>query len=247
LLGSAANNDIVSVGGLNVVEELSLAHGIARYLHILLFVYWLGGDAGVFYSAGFVTNTKLNRDQRLTAFKIFVNLDMLPRYCMALMLTIGGILAHYVGYEHSTWQTVLILALGPIWVWVVHTIHVKEGTDFGRKLANLDKQFRLFMIAAIIASVAYHWTTGPLRPYPWLAAKLLIFAFLIFCGFMIRITIPPFVQGFKTLASTGPTPESDKLMTDGMAASKPYVLLIWAGVAISALIGILKPGQLPIG
>ena len=71
--------------------------------------------------------------------------------------------------------------------------------------------------------------------------------FLIFCGFMIRVTIPPFVQGFKTLAATGPTPESDKLMTDGMAASKPFVLLIWAGVAISALIGILKPGQGPIG
>ena len=57
-----------------MVEELSLAHGLARYAHILLFVYWLGGDAGVFYSASFVTNPKLTRDQRLTAFKIFVNL-----------------------------------------------------------------------------------------------------------------------------------------------------------------------------
>ncbi len=230
-----------------MIEELTLAHGIAQYIHILLFVYWLGGDAGVFYAAGFVTNPKLTRDQRMTAFKIFANLDMLPRYCLALMLTVGGILAHFIGYEHSLWQTVLILALGPIWVVVVHTIHVKEGTDFGRKLANLDKQFRLFMIVAIIASVAYHWTTGPLQPYPWLAAKLLIFAFLIFCGFMIRVTAPPFMQGYRILASTGPTPESDKLMIDGMAASRPYVLLIWAGVAISALIGILKPGQGPIG
>jgi hypothetical protein len=58
---------------------------------------------------------------------------------------------------------------------VVHTIHVKEGTEFGRKLAALDRQFRVFMIVAIVASVAYHWATGPLRPYPWLAAKLLIF------------------------------------------------------------------------
>ena len=246
LLGSGANNDIVSVGGFHVVEELSLAHGLVRYLHILLFVYWLGGDAGVFYSASFVTNTKLTREQRLTAFKIFVNLDMLPRYCLAMMLTVGGVLAEFVGYDHPAWQTAAIVALGPIWVWVVHTIHVKEGTEFGKKLANWDKQFRLFMIFAILASVAYHWTTGPLRPYPWLAAKLVIFAFLIFCGFMIRVTIPPFIEGFKVLASTGPTPASDKLMTDGMAASKPYVLLIWAGVAISALIGILKPGQGPL-
>jgi membrane associated rhomboid family serine protease len=130
---------------------------------------------------------------------------------------------------------------------VVHTIHTKEGTEFGRRLATWDRHFRVFMIAAIVASVAYHWTTGPLRPYPWLAAKLLIFAFLIFCGFMIRLKIPPFIEGFRTLAASGPTAESDRRMTDGMAACRPYVLIIWAGVAISALIGVLKPGQGPIG
>lgn len=229
------------------MEEIGFAHGIVKYIHVLLFVYWLGGDAGVFYSSRFVLNSNLSRDARLTAFKIFVNLDMLPRYCLALMLTVGGILAEFIGYEHPMWQTIAIVALGPIWVWVVHTIHVKEGTEFGKTLATLDRYFRIFMIFALVASVAYHWTTGPLRPYPWLAAKLLIFAFLIFCGFMIRIKIPPFVEGFKVLASGGATPDSDRLMKEGMGASIPYVLLIWAGVAISALIGILKPGQGPVG
>ena len=229
------------------MEEIGFAHGIVKYIHVLLFVYWLGGDAGVFYSSRFVLNSNLSRDARLTAFKIFVNLDMLPRYCLALMLTVGGVLAEFIGYEHPMWQTIAIVALGPIWVWVVHTIHVKEGTEFGKTLATLDRYFRIFMIFALVASVAYHWTTGPLRPYPWLAAKLLIFAFLIFCGFMIRIKIPPFVEGFKVLAASGATPESDRKMQEGMGASIPYVLLIWAGVAISALIGILKPGQGPIG
>ena len=230
-----------------MVEPIGAAHGSLLYLHILLFVYWLGGDAGVFYASRFVTDTSLSREARLTAFKIFNDLDMLPRYCLALMLTVGGALAHFIGYEHPRWQLAAILALGPLWVWVVHTIHSKEGTDFGRRLAAWDRRFRVFMIVAIVASVAYHWATGPLRPYPWLAAKLLIFAFLIFCGFMVRRKIPPFIEGFRTLAATGPTPESDRKMIDGMAACRPYVLLIWAGVAISALIGVLKPGQGPIG
>ncbi len=229
------------------MEEISLAHGIFKYLHILLFVYWLGGDAGVFYSSKFVTNPKLSRDARMTAFKIFVNLDMLPRYCLALTLTIGVVLAEFIGYEHPLWQTIAIVALGPIWVWVVHTIHVKEGTDFGRQLATIDRYFRVFMIFALIASVVYHWTTGPLQPYPWLAAKLLIFAFLIFCGFMIRMKIPPFIEGFRALAADKVSAESDQKMIDGMGACRPYVLLIWAGVAISAFIGVLKPGQGPLG
>ena len=224
------------------MESIGLAHGLLKYLHILLFVYWLGGDAGVFYSSGFVTNTKLTKDQRMTAFKIFVTLDMLPRYCLALMLTVGGLLAEYVGYKHETWMLVALVVLGPVWVWVVHTIHAKEGTDFAKRLARIDYYFRVFMIVAIVVSVIYHWNNGALQPYPWLAAKLLIFAFLIFCGFMIRRNIPPFVEGFRVLASTGATPESDRKMLGGMGACRPYVLAIWAGVAIEALIGVLKPG-----
>ena len=73
--------------------------------------------------------------------------------------------------------------------------------DLEEVLAERDR-----MIVAIIASVAYHWTTGPLKPYPWLAAKLLIFAFLIFCGFMIRVTFPPFMVGWKTLVTTARSP-----------------------------------------
>jgi len=223
------------------LEPISLAHGLLKYLHILLFVYWLGGDAGVFYSSSFVTNPKLSRDARLAAFKIFINLDMLPRYCMALMLTVGGLLAEFIGYEHPLWQTAAIVVLGPVWVWVVHTIHSREGSTLAKNLADWDRRFRVFMIFAIIGSVVYHWDTGQLVPYPWLAAKLLIFAALIFCGFMIRINLPPFVEGFKTLAATGPTPESDQRMISGMSACRPYVLLIWAGVAVSALLGVLKP------
>ncbi|MCC7259316.1 MAG: hypothetical protein IT486_13200 [Gammaproteobacteria bacterium] len=225
-----------------VVQSLPLGHAFVRYLHVLLFVYWLGGDAGVFYSSTFVINDKLSREARLTAFRIFVNLDMLPRYCLALMLTVGGILAEIIGYEHETWEMVAIVALGPVWVWVVHAVHAKEGTDFGRLLAKGDYYFRLAMIFGLVGSVAWHWTTGPLQPYPWLAAKLLIFAFLIFCGFMIRRNLPPFIEGFRAMAAQGATPDSDRRMRDGMAACRPYVFAIWAGVALSAFLGMWKPG-----
>jgi hypothetical protein len=228
---------------MQVVHTLPFAYATVKFVHILLFVYWLGGDAGVFYSSTFVINEKLSRDARLTAFKIFINLDMLPRYCMALMLTVGGILAEFVGYEHPLWQTIAIVALGPIWVWVVHMVHAKEGTDFGRMLAKGDYWFRFLMIFGLLGSVIYHWITGPLQPFPWLAAKLAIFAFLIFSGFMIRRKLPPFIEGFRTLASKGATPDSDRLMHDGIMACRPYVWAIWIGVALSAWLGIWKPGM----
>lgn len=223
------------------MEDLSLAHGLSRFLHILLFVYWLGGDAGVFYSSKFVINPKLTKEARMTAAKIFIDLDMIPRYCMALMLTVGGILAEIIGITHPTWELVAIVLLGPVWLGMVLAVHAREGTAAGETLKRIDVWFRWIVIVSIVVSVAHsHWT-GRLDGLEWFSAKLLLFAFLVFSGLMIRRNLPPFVQGFRTLATTGPTPESDRLMIESMARCRPWVLLIWAGVALSALIGILKP------
>jgi len=224
-----------------MVEEIGLAQGLARFLHLLLFVYWLGGDAGVFYSSTFVVNPKLSKEARMTAAKIFIDLDMIPRYCMALMLTVGGILAELIGITHPTWEMVAIVLLGPVWLAMVVLVHAKEGSAAGQTLKRIDIWFRWIVIASIVASVVHsHWT-GRLTGLEWFSAKLLIFAFLIFCGLMIRRLLPPFIEGFRTLATTGPTPESDRLMIDGLARCRPWVLAIWAGILLSAWLGIIKP------
>lgn len=221
--------------------EMDLAHGLARFLHLLLFVYWLGGDAGVFYSSKFVVNPALSRDARMTAAKIFIDLDMIPRYCMALMLTVGGILAEVMGISHPTWEMVAIVLLGPVWLFLVVAVHAREGTATGQTLKRIDVWFRWIVIASILVSVVHsHWT-GRLDGLEWFSAKLVIFAFLVFSGLMIRRNLPPFIEGFRTLATSGPTPESDRLMIDGMARCRPWVLAIWAGVALSGLLGVLKP------
>jgi len=223
------------------MEDLSLAHGLTRFLHLLLFVYWLGGDAGVFYSSRFVINPRLSRDARMTAAKIFIDLDMIPRYCMALMLTVGGILAEVMGISHPAWEMAAIVLLGPVWLGLVIAVHAKEGSAAGQTLKRIDVWFRWIVIASILVSVIHsHWT-GRLDGLEWFSAKLVLFAFLIFCGLMIRRNLPPFVEGFRQLAGSGATPESDRLMIDSMARCRPYVLLIWAGIALSALLGILKP------
>jgi hypothetical protein len=228
---------------MQVVQTLPIAYATLKFVHILLFVYWLGGDAGVFYSSTFVTNDGLSRDAAADGVQDLRQ----PRHAAALLpgadadgrrraRRVRRLRASAVA-DHRDRRA------RPIWVWVVHTIHVKEGTEFGTELATLDYQFRLFMIFAILASVAYHWTPARCSPYPWLAAKLLIFAFLIFCGFMIRRKLPPFIEGFRVLASKGATPDSDRLMHDGIMACRPYVWAIWIGVALSAWLGIWKPGM----
>lgn len=222
--------------------EESLGYLLVKFAHVLLFVYWLGGDVGVFYSSGFVIDPKRSRDARLTAFKIFAELDMLPRYCLALMLSVGGLLAYYIGVPHLPGQLPLILLLGPLWVLLVWAVHHYQGQPLGQRLTKFDFYFRCFMIVALIASVGYAYGDGRMRPYPWLAAKLLIFAFLIFCGLVIRLKLPRFVEGYKQLLASGATEESDRNMSEGLRSCRPYVLAIWVGLLAAAFIGMAKPG-----
>ena len=49
------------------MEPITTTHALALLAHLLLFVYWLGGDLGVFYSSRFVVDATLTREARLVA------------------------------------------------------------------------------------------------------------------------------------------------------------------------------------
>jgi hypothetical protein len=225
------------------MEPITTGHAIVLIIHLLLFVYWLGGDLGVFYSSKFVINPSLTREARLTAAKIMLDIDLIPRICLSLMLTVGGILTEYFGVEHPPLQMAAIVLLGPFWLGMVLFIHFREGTAAGHKVQRFDFWFRWVVIAAICASVAYSLSTGRLEDHPWIAAKLLVFAFLIFCGLMIRIGMPQFIAAFRNIATKGATDADNVQLQQGLAKVRPWVFAIWAGVLLEAIIGVVKPGM----
>jgi len=217
---------------------------ILLILHILLFVYWLGGDLGVFYSSNFVINPKLSNETRLTSAKIMLDLDLIPRICMTLMLTVGGLLAHELNFEHPTILYIGIILLAPFWLGMVLTIHFKEGQPLAKQLSKIDYYFRCFMVVAILVSAGIAVVQDRLAGAPWLVAKLVIFSFLIFCGIMIRRHLPAFVEGLHKMSKGETmTDEDNAKMKQGLSDARPWVWAIWAGVFIEAVIGIVKPGN----
>lgn len=210
-------------------------------LHLVLFVYWLGGDIGVFYSSKFVVNPNLSKESRLVAAKIMFNLDLIPRICLSLMLTVGGILSEYVGLEHPTWQMAAIILLGPFWLAMVLVIHFNEGKPIAKRLTQFDFWFRWVVIATVIASVAYSWSTGRLDPAPWIGIKLLIFAGLIFCGVMIRQMLKPFGPAFHNMAVGEASAHDNEVMQKSIGRVRPFVIVIWIGILVEAYLGVVKP------
>ena len=217
---------------------------IALLLHLLLFAYWLGGDIGVFYSSGFAINPKLSRGARQAAGTIMMNLDLIPRLCLSLMLTVGGILTHYYGIEHPLWQMIGIILLGPIWTCALIYIHFNEGTDLVKKMTKIDYYFRWIMVFTLIASVTYAFIfTDRLAENPWVGAKLIVFAALIFCGIMIRKYIGGFIIGIHNIVTDNINEADDIAMAASLSKARIFVLTIWFLLFVEVWIGVVKPGS----
>ena len=220
---------------------------IALLMHLLLFAYWLGGDIGVFYSSGFAVNRKLSRGARQAAGTIMMNLDLIPRLCLSLMLTVGGILTHYYGIDHPLWQMVGIILLGPIWTCSLIYIHFNEGTDLVKTMTKIDYYFRWIMVFTLIASVSYaFYFTDRLNANPWVGAKLIVFAALIFCGIMIRKYIGGFIKGIHNIATDNINEADDIAMAASLSKARIFVLTIWFLLLVEVWIGVAKPGSKPV-
>jgi hypothetical protein len=214
-------------------------HQIIVIIHVLLFVYWLGGDLGVFYSSNFVVRPDLSPETRATAAKIMLDLDQIPRICMSLMLTVGGILTAFIGVPHPWYQWIGILLLGPIWFFCVMYLHFRHGSGAYASVAKFDMFIRWAVVIGIPISLVIHWESNRLADYPWVAFKLLLFAFLVFCGIMVRGKIGPFFSTLlKCRRGENPTPEENEAQRRSLAQVRVWVFMIWAGVFIQGFVGI---------
>jgi hypothetical protein len=219
------------------------AYDLFLILHLLGFVYWLGGDIGVFYSSGFVINPKYSAETRLTASKIMMDLDLIPRICMTLMLTIGAQLASFQGVDHYPGQMIALWILSPVWLFMVIYMHFNHGNPLAKTMGVVDTWLRRILIAGIALSVAYTLYTGRLADTPWLTAKVGLFGLLILCGVMIRRHLPDYIAGIQALAKGSITAEENTKMAAGLKNAKPWVLFIWFIVFLEAVLGVVKPGN----
>ena len=195
----------------------------------------------MFYSSNFVVDSKLSRETRLVAAKIMLGCDLIPKICMSLMLTVGGILTHYNGIDHPLWQWIGIILLGPVWLSIVLVQHFKHQAAYIPTLTKIDFYFRWLLVAGIVISCLISLSTGRLDDAPWVTAKLLGFAFLIFCGLMIRISLKDFGASYTKIAQNNYDEADNQAMALSLKKVKPWVVTIWIVLVIEAALGIVKP------
>lgn len=219
------------------------AHNFVLFVHQLLLVYWIGPDIAVFIWSRSAVNPQLGPEQRVTAGRMMTVIDLVPRVCLALFLTVAGILSETYGITHPWWQMAGIVLLGPVWLFIVLGAWMKQGTDFGRTLAKLDIWVRTALVVGIPVSVIYSTMTGRLEDTPWITGKLMILAAIILFGVIMRVRLQGFFDGVDQLEADGPSPETDQQMATSLKRARPFVHAIWLFLLWAALLGVVKPGD----
>jgi hypothetical protein len=215
---------------------------LIKLAHLLLFVYWLGGDIGVFYSAIQMRNPALTPPARQTAMQILVWVDQIPRYCLVLMLPVGYSLAQQVGaVQLSSGFFVLVWVVAAVWLWAVWAIHHYSGTTLGERLRSIDLAWRYVLAAGLMWDAVQAFRGRGHLLTDWLAAKFVVFSLLVVCGILVRVLGRPTVPAMREIFATGSTPELEARIKRTSARTRPVILAIWALLVVAAWFGISKP------
>ncbi|GGN24398.1 hypothetical protein FHR83_002908 [Actinoplanes campanulatus] len=222
------------------------------YLHIVLMVFWLGGDLGVFYSSRYVIDSSLTPAARLTACKIMLGLDLGPKICLILFLPSGLTLISLDAHGGELWGIRLLpwWLLLPVWIgsfaWIrlMWTDHHEPGAH--PTVKRVDRAIRIAVVAGmfgmgvftLVAAEPFGVTTNP----KWLGGKVILYALAIAAGLGIRRQLRPFGPAFFGHVMAGTAGDDDEAtVKNSVNGCLPYVWVIWGSVLLAGLLGVAKP------
>ncbi len=141
------------------------AQGVWAFVHVMLLVYWLGADLGVFYTAHQVIKPELSAETRAALLKVLTFVDGFPRAVSIFMLPVGLQLAAGLGLSPviGGWLwTAWIAAVQPSIV-VSRRVNVPAGSHQSMPIAPAPQPLRS---AVMVVRVKVTWNGPPSSPQP---------------------------------------------------------------------------------
>lgn len=217
-----------------------MASDLATLAHVLVLVYWLGGDLGAFHASFILTDRTRPQAVRAMAGMMLAHLDMAPRSALILALPTGVSLLAVKGWWPLPAALVAAVWIGAlVWlalVWWLHLRHVPPG----HMLRRADLGIRWLVLAGLVTAALVLEPPGGALPL-FVQIKLLILAAAIGCGLWIRVILGPFGAAFGALAAGRAEAAEDAVIHSALARARPIVLCLWALLLAAAGLGIAKP------
>lgn len=209
------------------------------YLHILLLVFWVGTDIGVFIAAKWSEKTSLSIETRQTVLQLGMVLDRLPRSALTLIIPSGCQLA-----VSSQWMAMPDSALLGMWlasgVWLAILWRGFLSTDANVQEQSAKINWVLNLVLAVCVSGAGVYLFAERVIPDWLALKILAVGAIFTAGVLLDLLFKPAVDIFIALADA---PDDAELNTAYSRALSPVyiaVLAIYAFALTAAALGVFQ-------
>ncbi len=211
--------------------------------HVLLFVYWLGADLAVLYSARYVADPGLSLETRATISQIMAFVDLFPRMSVPLIGAVGATLGVMTAdFNFGVPVLALIWTLALIWLTLNGWLYAHRGDALRTApWRRFDVAWRSVIGTAVLVAGLAALAGFGITDNRSLALKLLIFAAAIFLSLVLRRVFLPFRPALRRLADGTGGHADVVLMQRTLSRTRPIVLGIWALTVMAAALGLWQP------
>lgn len=213
------------------------------YVHLLLFVLWLGADVGVFVlGQHFRRRETYTLDQRIALLKLLVIIDLTPRTAWALMVPISLTVSYMGGWWDLPLAIVMIgWAIAAVWLWLVFDAHNHDMTPRAARDRKIEGWIRYLLCAGYLFLGAESLLTNhPIEP-DWLAWKALLFGLIFAAAIMIDVAFKPVGAQLGRLLTEGSSDETEIPLRRTMDRTRVWVWAVYILLLVTAFLGNVKP------
>ncbi len=210
-----------------------------KYAHLLMFVFWVGTDMGVFLAARRSTDASLSFVTRVTLLHMALRIELLPRTMWKAALPLGVMLSRDMGF-----LPISDLAVALIWIFSVIWWAISMAGAYwydkpaGHRLARVTNWLTGLVGVTLIVLCLSSWLgSGPfVQDAPWLHLKVALYGAINLMVIWMILAFDPIGAAFGRLAVEGSRPEIEAIISGTMARS---TVIIWSTYALIVIVGFI--------
>ena len=214
---------------------------IWKFLHICMFVFWLGTDVGVMLCSKKSTDPNLGVEARFQMLEMALKIELLPRVMWVMALPFGVQLSKTMGYIDPSSITLTMMWLFTL-AWLVINVGGAANLNepWGQQLSKINR----FIVASlgvglIIVAISSFMGYGPYEANS-VALKVGLYGLVNLTILGIEVAFFPLGLAYERLATEGSSPEIESSISGGMDLTLRWVHATYILIFIIAFIGATK-------
>ncbi len=195
--------------------EMTASFLFWKYLHVIMFVGWVGADMGVFISAKKSTDSSLPFETRVLLLHMALRIELIPRTMWKAALPLGVMLSKEMGLlEINDLGIAIVWVFTTIWWAISVTGAIFYDKSWGQRLAHFTNiLIGIVGVGLIVIAILSAMGNGPFDPSAtWLLWKVGLYGLINLTCLGIMVAFDPMAPAFMRLAVEGSTPEIEGLV-----------------------------------